>query len=259
MMAATVLWALAAVVLVGRSPTAGLRRIAPLARGPASRRSLSWMLGVLVTLTAGILTGHPGWSAAVAIAVGAAVWMVMQARTTRRRSAAHRETSRAASALALLLRTGMIPGAALEEAARGCECLQPAAAASRLGADVHTALVEVSRRPGFEGFATLAAAWQVSARTGAPVAPILTRVAETLRQEQQVRAMIDAELAAARVSSRIMALLPFVALLLGTMMGAEPVTFMGSHWMGEALLFVGVALCVAGMAWTERLARAVAA
>lgn len=248
---------LAAVVAVGPSPRAALSRISDAGRHNASPRRAGLLLAVVATLAVGTFSGHPGWVAAAATAVAAGVWLLREAGSARRIAAAHLETSRAASSLALLLRTGMIPSVAIQEASEGCESLRPAAAASRLGADVHVALAEVARIPGHEGFATVAAAWQVSARTGAPVAPVLHRVAEALRQEGQVRAVIDAELAAARASSRIMAVLPFLALLLGTLMGAEPMAFLGSHWMGEVLVFAGVALAVAGVFWTERLARAV--
>lgn len=257
MIAAGGLLVLAALVAVGPRPAASLSRIAPHRRPRGRPWRGPMVLAGVATTGVGVLSGHPGWSAAVATAVGAVIWVVQQARSSRGIAAGHQETSRAASSLALLLRTGMIPSAAIQEASRACDSLKPAAAASRLGADVVLALAEVARRPGHEGFSTLAAAWQVSLVTGAPMAPILNRVAEALRHESQVRAVIEAELAAARASSRIMAILPFVALLMGTLMGAGPMVFLGTHWMGEVLLFSGVALGVAGMVWTERLARAV--
>lgn len=248
---------LAAVVAVGPSPRAALSRITGGGQRNTAGGRAGLVLALVATVAIGVFSGHPGWVAAAATAMAAGVWLFRQARSARRIAAARRETSRAASSLALLLRTGMIPGAAIQEAADACESLKPAAAAGRLGADVPTALADVARTPGHEGFATLAAAWRVSVDTGAPVAPILHRVAEALRQEDQVRAVVDAELAAARTSSRIMAILPFVALLLGTLMGAEPLAFLGSHWLGEVLVFAGVALGVGGVVWTERLARAV--
>ena len=145
------------------------------------------------------------------------------------------ECARAARILASLLRAGQIPTAALREAAADCPVLEPAAAAAAIGADVPRTLEAAASRPGQDGMRSVAAAWRVSERSGAPVAECLARVAENLRRQRQLQAVVEAELAAARASGRIMAALPFLAAGLG--------------------FAAGVTLTASGVLWIDRLAQ----
>ena len=162
----------------------------------------------------------------------------------------------AARVLSSLLKAGQIPSAALAEAAEDCPLLATAATAARLGGDVATELRTAAGRPGREGLALVAAAWQVSERSGAPVADVLATVAENLRRERQLGAVVETELSAARTSGHIMAALPFLALALGFAAGGNPVDFLLEGPIGQMLILVGVALTAVGVVWIDRLAAA---
>ena len=136
--------------------------------------------------------------------------------------------------------------------------------AERLGAetrtlraerDVAAAFRELGATPGRAGYQRVAAAWQVSERTGAPIAVVLGRVAENLREERHLAAVVSAELATARASGRIMAALPFVAIGMGSLVGAKPLEFLFGSWLGQAAFMAGTVLVVGGVVWTERIAR----
>ena len=195
-----------------------------------------------------------GWGLVAVIAAGTAAWVLKRSAAERARRTRADETTRATVGLAMLLRAGQIPTTALAEAAADCTALAPVAAVATLGGDVPRALVEVAGVPGREGLARVAGAWRVAERTGAPVASVLLQVAEGLRAERELAGVIEAELAMARGSARIMAFLPIGALLLGSLVGANPLGFLLDHPLGLVLALAGTGLAAAGVVWTEKLA-----
>ena len=97
-----------------------------------------------------------------------------QAQVQRRRRA---DVARACSALAAQLRVGQVPGVALAMAAKDHQVLREARDAQDLGGDVVRVWRSQAHQPGFAGLLDLARAWQVSARTGAPMSATLEQVA----------------------------------------------------------------------------------
>ena len=214
-------------------------------------------VGLGLGLVGFILLGPTGlgWAAAAGIAGGTIAWLVLERVHHRRARARADEVAQAARLLSSLLRSGQIPTEALREAADDYPILAPAAAASRLGIDVTGALRAGAAQPGAGGMATIAAAWQVSAASGAPVASVLQRVAEALRSERRVAQVVETELAAARASGHIMAVLPFAAVGLGVFAGVNPLEFLLGAALGQILSLVAVTLTAVGVVWIERLAR----
>lgn len=256
MMWSTALFVLAAAVLAGRAPH---RELSRLDRSPPRRHRHTMHLAIvgLLALAVAALLGPRavGWAVAVGL-LGATMWWVASGTVTeRQRVRAREETARAVRTLALLLQAGHVPGRALEEAASDCTVLETASLTGQLGGDVAAALQDAGAMPGRHGLTRAAAAWRVSERTGAPIAAVLTRVAENLRQEKHLAGVVSAELAAARASGRIMALLPFVAVGVGTVVGADPLKFLFGSWPGEVALLSGTVLAATGVIWTEKISR----
>lgn len=196
-----------------------------------------------------------GWAVTFAVAGGTVVRLALTHRAAARERRLAGECAEAAGLLASLLRAGQIPSEALSTAAEDCAVLATAASAARLGGDVPAELALAASRPGCGGLARIGAAWQVCQRSGAPIAPVLSLVADALRRERQVGAMVDAELAAARMSGRIMAALPFAAVGLGFAAGVNPVDFLLGQPLGGVLVLVGAVLTAVGVLWIDRLAR----
>jgi tight adherence protein B len=184
---------------------------------------------------------------------GTSLWRQRQARAEADRTTVR--VLETCEQLAGELGIGQPPGPALARAAAGWPALEPVARAFTVGADVPGAWREVATRPGASDLRHLAAAWQVSHRTGQGLAEAVDRVAERLRAGRSTRRVVRGELASARATARLVAGLPVVALLMGSGAGGDPIGFLLGHPLGLACLAGGLAFGVAGLAWIEALAR----
>lgn len=223
---------------------------------------------VLLLLPGGALAGLvplvvSGRRLVLALVVLAAVLAVTQhVRRARRRSAAERRAEQvllACEGLAADLTAGQPPSRALERAARDWPELAPVAAASDLGADVPEALRRLAALPGADRLQGVAAAWQVAHRSGAGLAGSVGRVARALQDERSTRRLVQSELAAARATARMMALLPLLFLVLGSGLGGDPVGFLLDTPVGLGCLAGGLGLAHLGVLWLDRIAAGVPA
>jgi tight adherence protein B len=156
-------------------------------------------------------------------------------------------------ALAAELHAGLATQPALELACGEGSRWAMIAATGRFGGDVPTALRAAAQRPGAAGLRAVAAAWDVSARSGAGLAEVLDKVASALRDELDARAEISASVAPARTTAKMLAALPVFGLALGASMGAHPLDFLLSTSLGVACLAAGLLLALVGVLWVERL------
>ncbi|MEO7245025.1 MAG: type II secretion system F family protein [Rubrivivax sp.] len=180
----------------------------------------------------------------------------------RRRSGAARMAAAAAvpeacRTLAAEFAAGAVAGDALDAAALGCPpalrgVLTKAAQAERLGAPVPAVLAAAPA--GCESLAAVAVCWEVSRATGVGLAVSLNRLASVISAEFEMRAVVDAELAGARLSAAVMACLPMFGLALGSALGADPVGFLAGGSAGRACLALSATLDAAGLLWVRSLA-----
>lgn len=103
-------------------------------------------------------------------------------------------------------------------------------------------------------FEALAAAWAVAERTGAPLAEVLDRLAESLRDAEDLERERQAAMAGPAASVRVLVVLPFLGLLLGALIGADLLAVAATP-VGAASLLGGVVLLLAGRAWMRALVR----
>lgn len=190
---------------------------------------------------------------AVTGAVGA--WLLVRSRRSRR--AAGDRTDRvveACEALSGELGAGQPPVRALRQACESWDHLTPVAVAAELGADVPAALRRAAEASGAQGLREVASAWQVSAASGATMALAVARVADSARRRQATSRLVASELAGARATASLLAVLPLGVLAMGAGIGGDPVAFLLRTTVGLACLAAGVVLAVTGLLWVERIA-----
>ena len=219
--------------------------------GPEVRRTRV----LLPTAIAGVLAvfALPAGVVVPAAVAGGAAGGLLALRHRRSAVAAARERAdrvqEVCEVMAGDLAAGLPPGGALAAAAAVWPELGEVAATQRLGGAVPEALDHLARRPGAGDLRLVAAAWQVSHRSGAG-----QRVGEALRDRQSLRRLVRSELASARATARLMVALPVLTLLMGSGIGGDPVGFLLAGPPGWACLAAGLALALAGLWWIEAIA-----
>lgn len=213
----------------------------------------------VLALCVGVMAGPAAASAALVLAWLTVLWH--RTGKARRRSARIRgELVELVTALAAELRAGRPAPEALRLAATDApadvaELLAVPLRSAAYGGDVATALLAAAATPGAAALRALAAAWRVSAETGASLAGLADRIAQALRREEQQRRLVAAQLAGPRASAQLLAALPVVGLALGAAVGASPTrTLLHTPW-GLACLILAIGLDLLGLWWVDRLVR----
>ncbi len=253
--------AAAAVVLAGASAALLLPGAAALPVTEVRKRgSLSPALVLLVVATTVLVLGSwlsterlvlVGLLAAVALGVGR---LVRRSRVQRAAEQRSDQVLAVCESMASDLAAGQPPLLSLDRAASEWSEFAPVAVAGRMGADVPTALRDLSGRPGGRQLRTLAATWQVAHETGSGLAGAIGQAAEAIRSDRRTARLVAAELAAAHATARLLAVLPLGVLLLGSGIGGDPVGFLVGSTAGLVCLALGLGLSFAGLLWLERIA-----
>lgn len=174
------------------------------------------------------------------------------ARTTRHRRQA--ETVDICDALVAELTAGSPPTRAIATVATDWPFLSPVAHCADLGGDVAQSWRSVASVPGRGGLHQLAAAWEVSVRTGAGLAAVLDRLSTAMRADDEARQELVASLGAPRATARVLAVLPVFGLALGSGIGGDPMAVLLESMLGATCLAIGSALAVCGLFWVEHIA-----
>ena len=209
---------------------------------------------VLAAGGAGLLISTPLVAGLAAVCAGAAGRSLRQRardRTAERRSRALVE---ALGALAAELRAGRSLAEATGTAVDSCP--DPATAAAlgpvlRLGEPPPGPVSDEPAR----ALARVAAAVRLSARTGRSLARVATAVEDDLRARLHAEQELRSAVAGPRASATVLAGLPVLGLGMGSGVGADPWRVLTTTGTGSVLLVVGVALELAGTAWSARLVR----
>jgi len=228
---------------------------------PKPRRQTAPLVAVAgLTMIAAIAIGGPWAKWAAFIVAGAELtatlgWLTHKSVRQKRGLRNERDVIRACSLMAGQLDAGEIPASALLSTAEDVALLAPAAGALGIGGDVATELHKLARRGGCAGLDWVARGWRLCERTGMPLSPVMRHVADTLRQEGDVRDQRRAELATARSTSRLLAGLPVVGIVMGFVVNANPLKFLGGSLAGHICLVAAATLMCAGLIWTDHLAK----
>ena len=161
----------------------------------------------------------------------------------------------AVAALAAELRAGQPAATALRNSAGSPPVWPSALAALRLDGDVPEALrLDAEAHPVLR---SLAACWEIGSASGSGLAATIHQLAESSRAAEEVRDELEVQMAGPRATARTLATLPLVGLLLGILMGADPVGWLLGSALGLGCLAGGAALPGLGILWTSRIAASV--
>lgn len=184
----------------------------------------------------------------------------VKARVGARRRSDDRENEIAEICLALSaeLRSGVPMGPAVAAvAADWPELLGDVAGQVAIGGDVAAALRRAGQPAGAGALNAVAAAWNVAERTGAPLSRVLLAVANSLRMAAAARREAQSQLATARATARLMAILPFGTLLMLSGGDQAAVRFLLTTPVGLVCLAVAGALVGLGLWWVGHVSRTV--
>lgn len=130
-------------------------------------------------------------------------------------------------------------------------------AVAELGGDVPRALRIEAVKQGLPILQSLAALWRVAEGSGAGLAEAADRLALAETAAQQARAEVVAQLASPRATAKVLAGLPLVGVMLGSGLGASPVSWLLGSVGGYSVLAVGLLLEILGLWWIARLTQGV--
>ena len=222
-------------------------------------RPRRWLpMALLIGVSVAVVVGGSFPRLMAVLTASGVLWVGLQLRCKARdglaRQACGRQVAEIVDSLAAELGAGILAEQALKHLAADMPMLEGAAAASRMGGDVAGALRAAAQQPGAEGLDELAAAWEVSERSGAPMARVLDRLGDGIRDERETQREISAGLGPAKATARLMAVLPLFGLGMGVSMGARPVHILLDTVVGSLCLALGAALACAGVWWVDQIA-----
>ncbi|MBY0689031.1 type II secretion system F family protein [Microbacterium marinilacus] len=174
-----------------------------------------------------------------------------KARTSRPAGAVEATVLR----LAVLLQAGATPHAAWRHLASAGDAVA-GRIADRAAAGVPLPEAIEAEGDADDAWLDIAAAWEVAATVGAPLADCLRSVAAALRDAQEARDDVRIALAEPAGTARLMTWLPLAGLLLGGALGFDVLGVLFAQPVGIACLVAGAALLLVARGWTRRLVRA---
>ncbi len=211
--------------------------------------------GTAALATAAVSTALVAVLAAVLAGVAARAWQ--ERRRTDRAGVQLAALTEGLAALAAELRSGRSLAAATDAAAAACgdvECGRSLAQAIRAPG---AAPPSTGRSDVADALQRISAAVMLSTRTGCSLAGVLGAVEDDLRARRRHGAELRTATAGPGASAMVLAGLPVLGLAMGSGVGADPWRVLTTTGTGQVLLVAGVALELAGLAWSRRLIRRV--
>lgn len=223
---------------------------------------------VLVAAAAVALVSVAAAPALLPVCLVAAATVVSRLRRRRRTRGRRHEVQALAAGLDVLvgeLKVGAHPISAF--AVAGAEAggpvgrsLQAVATRAGLGADVAQGIRAMSARSAAPDYwRRLAVFWHLAAEHGLAMSTLMRAAHRDIVDRQRFDDRMNAALAGARATAVILASLPVLGVVLGQLIGADPVGFLLGGGLGGVLLMVGVTLICAGILWADRIVDRMAA
>ena len=236
--------------LLGASGTRRGPRIPPLDELPVPPLVVAGAVGLAAVVSTPLVAVLAGLLALV----GARAWT--SGRRGRAEDSSLADLAEGLGALAAELRSGRPLAAAISSAVAACGSAESGRALARA---VRAPEPAPGPPAGSRNDAVPSALDRISAgvllstRTGCSLADVVGAVDEDLRARRRHREELRAATAAPRASAMLLAGLPALGLAMGSGIGADPWRVLTGTGTGQVLLVTGVALELAGLAWSRRL------
>ncbi|MCV7146240.1 type II secretion system F family protein [Mycobacterium riyadhense] len=241
-------------------PSSPRRRLTPAVRRPQPLPDSRWVACLGACVWIGAVLVLPLTTVLAAMVVGATAGLrYRRCRRSRRRTAEGRALESALDVLVGELRVGAHPVRAFAIAADETDgpvaaALRAVAARARLGADVSAGLRAAARSSALPAhWERLAVCWQLAHDHGLAIAALMRAAQRDIAERQRFSAKVASGMAGARATAVILAGLPLLGILLGQLIGAQPLSFLLSGHAGGWLLVVGLALACGGLLWSDRI------
>jgi tight adherence protein B len=245
----------ASVLVLPSSPRRRLARDRGCAQSPA--RAAAW-LAVCAGAAGAVLLPLTTVLAAVVFAATAGL-RYRRRRRSRRAMDESRELETAIDVLVGELRVGAHPAqafavAADEAAGAVAHSCRAVAARARLGADVTAGLRGVAETSALPAqWDRLAVCWQLASQHGLAMSTLMRAAQRDIVERQRFSGQVTSVMAGARATAAILAGLPVLSVVLGQLIGADPVAFLLAGHAGGWLLVVGMTLICSGLLWSDRI------
>lgn len=95
--------------------------------------------------------------------------------------------------------------------------------------------------------------WELANRLGGSPTPTLLRLAEVIESQQSQATSIQLAYAAPRATAKLIMGLPFAALVIGQLIGLNPIGSITGSILGFLSFLVGIALLIVGQMWVQNL------
>ena len=196
---------------------------------------------------------------AAAVVAATATLRYRRRRRGRRAASESHSLETAMDVLVGELRVGAHPVRAFAVAADETDgtvaaAFRAVAARARLGADVPAGLRSAGGSSDLPAhWDRLAVCWQLAAEHGLAMSTLMRAAQRDIAERQRFSTRVTSTLAGARATAAILAGLPVLGVLLGQLIGAQPLRFLLNGHAGGWLLVVGTLLACGGLLWSDRI------
>lgn len=178
--------------------------------------------------------------------------------SARRKRPSSSDSMTALAAFSSEIRVGTSPRAALRLALNTTPGLCPTVLVALADdGDVAAALRHDAQRQQLPEWNALATVWQLSDERGVSIRPAADQLLTYVKQVVATRHLVAAELAEAMSTMRVLALLPVAGIVLGMVLGANPLGWLLTTTLGQVALLLAVGFEVVGWLWVRAIARRV--
>lgn len=232
------------------------RRLVP-RTGSARGRATALTLTALTLGTVAVVVVPPPLVASAIAGIAMMMRRRHRAVSGRRRRDEAQAIAAALETVVGELRVGGHPLRAFAVAAADCggevgAALETVVARVGLGGDVVSALRAVATRSAVpSSWNRIAICWSLAAEHGLGMAALMRAAQRDIIERSRFSDRMAAGLAGAKATAGILAALPLIGVVLGQLIGADPIHFLFDGGTGGWFLLAGIGLICAGIVWSD--------